>query len=263
MPPGSDLPRHKLEGFALYHNDRSLTPEMGERVGQRDTIDADIAWFGLRASGELESTNYGTLTYRVEGARVQGHEDKLTFVVEDQGRVVSERRRLKVHGWALDLGINWMPPVSGKPTFFLGYALGSGDADSGDFNNRAFQQTGLHDNDDQFHYYGELFDPELSNLHIVTAGVSWPLFGKGLFAIAYHHYRQVEASTVLRDAETSLDPTGEDKALGREWDLIFELDITSELSIEIIGSLFEPGRAFGEFAGQRAYNAYFELSYDF
>ena len=89
----------------------------------------------------------------------------------------------------------------------------------------AFRQTGLHDNEEEFSYYGEWFEPELSNLRIVTTGVSWPLFENGLLAIAHHRYWQTELATTLRDAETSPNPNGKDKSLGREWDVIVEFDI--------------------------------------
>ena len=108
-------PNHRLEGFVLYQNDFSTTPELGDTIARKDAIDTDITWLGLRASGKLSSPDYGTLAYRVEGARIVGHEHILTFTDVNQELVVSERRRQEIRGWALDLGLNWQPLIKSEP----------------------------------------------------------------------------------------------------------------------------------------------------
>ncbi len=64
-----------------------------------------------------------------------------------------------------------------KPSVTLGYALGSGDDASTSDVDESFRQTGLQDNSAKFNgvtrlkYYGEVLNPELSNLSVLTAGV--------------------------------------------------------------------------------------------
>ena len=63
----------------------------------------------------------------------------------------------------------------------------------------AFRQTGIQDNNDKFggvtsfKYYGELLEPELSNLHILTAGIGRRFGRRMSLDLIYHNYRQDEA----------------------------------------------------------------------
>lgn len=254
---------HRLDMFAFYQHDGSPTPRLGEPAAEADEVDADLAWLGLRASGALALGDYGSLNYRLDAAWVWGNEDRLGFEEEEEGLRVAEGRRRDVRGWALDLGAEWMLPVIAEPTLYLGYAIGSGDSNPADSTDRAFRQTGLQDGEDRFRIYGELFDPELSNLRIVTTGLSWPLFEDGVFALVYHRYWQVEASTELRETGIERDTDGENKALGWEWDLIFKLETDAGLSVAAVGSIFRAGRAFGTADGHHSYLAYVELTYEF
>ena len=62
------------------------------------------------------------------------------------GRVVAEEvTRHDVSGWALDVGVDWLLPLSFEPRLFAGYAYGSGDATGGG-DDRAFRQSDLHAN---------------------------------------------------------------------------------------------------------------------
>ncbi|MEZ5584029.1 MAG: alginate export family protein [Candidatus Competibacteraceae bacterium] len=197
----------QLDAFALYQRDRSDTPRLGEIANRNDEVDADLNWLGLRASGGLALENYGALSYRLDGAWVWGHERLVEFADSDGDFAeVTESRRLDVRGWALDVGGAWTLPVTAQPQLFLGYAVGSGDADPDDATDRSFRQTGLQENEDLFRYYGELFYPELSNLRIFTVGVNWPLLDDGLLSLVHHRYRQDQPAPFLRDVGIERDP---------------------------------------------------------
>ena len=77
-----------------------------------------------------------------------------------------------------------------------------------------------------FLYYGELFDPELSNLLILTAGTGINMTEESSIDIVYHYYLQHKASDELRDAGIDAEPDGESKRLGSEIDLIIGYEVT-------------------------------------
>lgn len=73
-----------------------------------------------------------------------------------------------------------------------------------------FRQTGYEDNTGIYNgvvslqYYGEIFDPELANLDILTVGSGLSLSSAASLDVVYHRYRQTEnATTVVRDLEAT------------------------------------------------------------
>ncbi len=129
-----------------------------------------------------------------------------------------------------------------EPSLTMGFALGS----------KNFRQTGLEDNNGRFNgvvkfrYYGEVLDPELSNIMIPTLGLGIIPFDETSLDIVYHYYAQVEKTDELRDADVDEDLTGEDRDLGHEVDLIFGTEIIKNLQIEFDTGVFIPGKAFPE-----------------
>ena len=251
---------HQLQIHALLQTDGSTTPNVGDTVAEDDASDADLGWLGLRVSGEWTLTDDSSLAYRIQGARLWGSEQLLEF---DDDSVVVDRQRHNVRGWALDAGIDWLLSEDNELTLSVNYAIGSGDDNLDDDQQRTFRQTGLHGNEDDYHYYGELFDPELSNLRVFSTAISWSPVDEGSFTIAYHRYRQDVASDELTDSAIERDPNGELPSLGEEWDIIFKLEMDNDISVEAIASMFRAGRAFGSDRGERAYRTYLQLEYEF
>jgi hypothetical protein len=177
----NDQETHWFEGFFLSQHDHSGASATGALVpeDQQDDSDADLSWFGLRALGSIQSARLGRLDYWMDVAGVVGDEVVLSFA--DDG-TAEARRTQEVAGWAIDVGLTWQANFPGHPALTLGYAVGSGDSESESGTDHAFRQTGLQDNSDFFggtfrlHYYGELLQPELSNLHVLTAALGFRLF---------------------------------------------------------------------------------------
>ena len=115
----------------------------------------------------------------------------------------------------------------------------------------------------RFNYYGELLQPELSNLSIFTAAIGFPLLQDSSVELIYHRYRQVAAADFLRDARIDADPNGENPDIGEEWDLVFGFEPWSDLELELIGSLFKAGDAYDSSAGKTAFNIVFQFNYRF
>lgn len=233
-----------LGGYVIVRDDRS--DEEGRPV-----------FIGLQSHGEaLED-----LTHWVELGHVRG----------DDG----ER---DIRGWGLDLGATYELDLPLSPRLSLGYAWGSGDADPVG-SDGSFRQTGLQSNEwwfgdsAEFKYYGEAFDPELSNLHVVTVGVGISPTDQFALDLVYHYYRQDTLAGELRDAAFTLEPNQDparlSKDLGHEIDLIARFDPLPNLELAIALGTFLPGRAFrvedeaGFRSADPAFLARFEVDYLF
>jgi hypothetical protein len=259
---------HWLDAFFLYHNDRSSQHFVGQRVSARreDPSDAEMFWLGARVSGELDLKRFGELEYLLDGAWVRGRDIEVEY--EDNMRV-SSRIRQKVNGWALNAALSWETKLLGEPTLTLGYAIGSGDRTSKRGEDRGFRQTGIHSNEGRFngvnyfHYYGELLQPELSNLQIWTVALGFPFWRSSSVEFVYHLYRQVHPAPFLRDARVDADPTGKKRGIGQEWDVVLGLQEWKRVEIELIGSLFRAGRAYGPLSGKNAFGLFFEIDFNF
>jgi hypothetical protein len=133
----------ELEGYAIVRDDRD--------ADRRRPL-----FLGLRSRGEpVEDLDYWL---------------ELAFVTGRDGPN-------RIRGWGVDLGVTYEFQVASKPAVTLGVAFGSGDRNPDDGHDGNFRQTGLHDNQGDFggaatfKYYGQVLDPELSNLAIFTVGI--------------------------------------------------------------------------------------------
>jgi alginate production protein len=147
-----------IDNYTLYG-----TYELGEHVTigaygiLRDPGGRDRPVFlGLQSFGTLGER----LSYWLDAAHVRGQEDG------------SDLR-----GYGFDVLGSYRLNAPLSPHVILGYAFGSGDSDPDDDRDGAFRQTGLQGNETEvggltpFSYYGEAFDPELSNMSIFTFGL--------------------------------------------------------------------------------------------
>lgn len=160
-----------------------------------------------------------------------------------------ERNGQDLDAYGLDVGTTWTPAFLGPLSFTVGYAFGSGDADPSG-TDHGYRQTGLQDNNDKFdgvtsfRYYGELFDPELANLSIVTAGIGARVAEKTSLDLVFHRYRQDEPLADLVDTGIDANPTGADGYLGTELDLIFGTRRFEDWDLELVAGWFRPGDGF-------------------
>lgn len=227
-----------VSGYVLHRNGRERESE-------------DLTFFGVQSTGELA----GDVDYRLNAAYVTGD--------ATEGDVSND-----VRGFGVDLSATYAPELIWEPSATLGFAFGSGDDDPGDGVDHGFRQTGLQENDagfngvTRFKYYGEAFDPELSNMAIVTLGGGFkPSEGSSL-DLVYHHYWQDHASPDLRDSNLRSAPDGRHRELGHEVDLVVGYLDDEAISVALFLGAFFPGRAFGE-DDDNAYFASVEIQYEF
>ncbi|GJM15575.1 MAG: hypothetical protein DHS20C13_09020 [Thermodesulfobacteriota bacterium] len=177
-------------------------------------------FLGVHSDGEVS----GNLDYWLELAYVTG---------EDGSNNIS--------GFGFDVGSTYALDVRFEPSLTLGYAFGT----------REFRQTGLQGNEGDFNgvvdflYYGEFFEPDLSNMSILTTGTGINPTEESSIDLVYHYYFQTDASDELRDSNLDVDPDGINKSLGSEIDLILGYEQKEEkLAIALSLGVFFPGNAF-------------------
>jgi alginate production protein len=224
----------ELEGYVIVRDDQA--PGGGRP-----------AFLGLRSRGEPVAD----LDYWFDLAFVAGREGSS-----------------QLRGWAVDLGVTYELQVGPRPSLTLGVAFGSGDRHPDDGHDGNFRQTGLQENEGDFggtasfRYYGEVLDPELSNLAILTAGVGIRPTETFSVDLVYHYYLQHRASSTLRSAAIDAEPSGRSRQLGHGLDLIVGLvEILDRIDVKAILGYFFPGRAFP--GGDGSWIAAAELQFRF
>jgi alginate production protein len=182
-------------------------------------------WFGVRSRGRLA----GGLQHWTELSLLRG----------DLGGVSRD-------AWATDLGVRLRLERRTRLSVTAGWAAGSG----GDDESGRFRQTGLHDNNDKFggassfRYYGELLDPELSNLEVATAGAGLRPLASSSIDVVFHRYAQRRPIARLEDSNLDSRPNGVSTDIGEEWDLVLAFEEIPWMDVEYVFAVFVPGEAF-------------------
>jgi alginate production protein len=224
--------REKVDNFVL-HAEYEVTSDWdiaGYVLKQDDRRPSNVSplFFGIQSEGKIGS-NFGHW---------------FEFSLQ---RGTSGTRKLRAT--ALDIGAIYYLPADIKPAIFAGYARGSGGGNAA--TDRSFRQTGLQDNEDRItglgnvKYYGELLDPDLSNIEIFTAGVGIRPSASSSLEIVAHKYRQAKLDDDdIRGSPISPDLNGNSKDIGTEVDAIMAVRLGGGLGMEAKLGWFKPGKAF-------------------
>lgn len=230
-PRGKDETQYQFLTLRWKHASKSELSAYVIDIQDRSSRDDSPFYVGARAIGRYEKS----FRYWVDYAYLDG---------------VNGRGEIEAHGGDVGAGYQFRDfPL--RPYAYASYAFGTGDGKASGRSDRTFRQTGLNDNTDRtfgvvsFQYYGELLQPELSNLHIFTVGIGVQPLKWVSADLVYHRYRQQRATSFLRDSDLRESPNGLDPDIGEEIDLIIGFDkILGHMDIEIDLGYFEPGRAF-------------------
>jgi len=251
-----------VELFVLFESDQSGHAPVGATVRseREDETDARLLWLGPRVLGALVSESHWILGYWVDGGWVQGEERTIEHGDPDRsGRLpIDGTVRRDVSGWAVDVGLLTIAAVPFEPRVSITYAVGSGDSGNGR-RDHAYRQSDLQANETsfggvrRFPHYGRLLDPELSNLTVATAAAGISLFRASSLTVAYHYYRLVQPADSLRDSniDTAFDSRHRD--VGHAVDLELAIEEGDRFEIELSGSVFRAGTAFGPRSGDWAF----------
>jgi hypothetical protein len=249
--------------YYLEQADSSPSYSLGESVDidRIDETDADLTWSGISYMADFTGDSLGELQIELHYVQVSGHETVYQFDDPVHGRAeVDGIDRQQVSGNARSYRLQWTPSAIDDWSFIVGAARGSGDGNGDDGQDGAFRQTGLQGDSEVF---GELYQPELSNMLVRAYGVVWNARPNLEFALIGYDYEQVEASENVRDVSIELDTNGIDRDLGRELDLVVTIDALDGLELILIAAEFEAGAAYGSREGERAHYVSIELDYSF
>jgi len=164
-------------------------------------------------------------------------------------RQSGRRERNSIKAWAFDAGGTWFVAEDERLYLTASLAFASGD-DPATQQREDFRQTGLQDNNGKlggitsFKYYGELSNPELSNLWVSTLGIGSRLTPDLSIDLVGHSYQLHRRATEIADADWDADLTGSSNFLGWEVDAILGLRHQDRWSLEGVVGYFAPGAAF-------------------
>ncbi|MFT5732450.1 MAG: hypothetical protein ACJAZN_001805 [Planctomycetota bacterium] len=241
----------RLELFAasVIHGgdpDDEDSETFGAILSTETSADWSVGAYAIRRDSELEGPRRAThLGIRGLGEFIDDHESwaELSFLSGSDGGN-------DLTGWAFDVGDVWSLPWADRWYLVAGLAFGSGDRGTFDGRDSTFRQTGLHDNNAKFggvtsfRYYGELLQPELANMRISTLGVGRRFGRRESIDLVFHKYDQDFAQPFLVDADIREDPSGLDRDLGWEVDLVFGSRSLERANFELVMGRFDPGGAF-------------------
>jgi alginate production protein len=247
--------RHAIELFWLNQRDASSRPALGSvAIDENATDPSDLSarWIGLRASGEFRPETGLRLAYWADLARVRGRESLTDYSEQANGSFLAgSTGSRQLRGHALDVGAVLAFPVTLRPSIGAAFARGSGGERSAVLDAN-FRQTGLQENKariggvKRLRRYGELVDPQLSNLEVRTLAAGVRLLENSSLELIGHRYRQRVASSVLVGSRLSADPAGDSTDIGREVDVFLAMREWKHLELTLRWSRFTPGSAFAD-----------------
>jgi hypothetical protein len=158
-----------------------------------------------------------------------------------------ESRTERLGGWAADSGIAVRLPVSGTPALNVSYAVASGDRPDTEGEDGRFRQSGLEDNRTRLHglkrfaRYGEVLDPELSNLSVLSFGAGVKPFSRTSVDVMYHRFQQRERRRSLPSNRLDATGNGTSLDLGRELDVVLSVQEVRRMDFSVVVGVFWPG----------------------
>lgn len=205
-------------------------------------VDEEMIHYGGSARGEFSDS----LTYWGDFAWLRGRDD------DDH-----------LSGFGFDLGMTWHPDMALQPGLTLAYAMGSG-GDDGD----RFRQSGLQGNEarfggvEDFLYYGEALDPDLSNIRILTAGFGIrPTENSSIDLVAHRYWQDVATDGRLPGAAMRAEANGDSRDIGTGIDLILGYREIEDVTLGLRLGWFRPGDAFDR--NRTMFSIQAGLDYDF
>ncbi len=262
----------ELDGVRAQYRHRRYSFDI--LAARQDSFDNDL--FNSRARGDVNvyaaraGYDFGprewAVYYLAEDDQSGDRESPIFIGLQSQGRITHKRwvywtelaaqrgrdsaRRLR--GYGFDLGSTYVFKLPWQPALTVSYAQGSGDGNGRDNEDQRFRQTRFANNADRysgvtnFRYYGEVLDPELSNIQLLTVGIGIrPSLKKTSIDLIAHDARQHRLAETVRTG-LDIEANGHGRRLGHELDLVVGYRGLRDVSLELITGVFRPGAAFAE-----------------
>jgi hypothetical protein len=249
--------------YYLDQDDNSDSHNAGDFVDfdKRDEADGDLSWSGVSYLGEFDFDKVGEIKVELHYSRVSGDETFYEFGDPEGGKVeVEERGSARVSAEAESYLLSWTPAQLENWSFIVGRARGEGDSNPDDGRDESYRQNDLQGDSDVF---GELYQPEISNMVVQVFGIEWEAYEGVEIALMHYDYEQDKRSDEIRDVTIEVDPTGLSSDLGKEIDLIVTIEAYDRLELVLIAAQFEAGKAYGVNDGETSNFISIELEYEF
>jgi hypothetical protein len=254
---------HSLNFYYLDQHDNSNSHNVGdiEDFDESDEADGDLTWRGVSYLGEFDFDRVGEIEIELHYSRVSGDETFYEFGDPEGGKVeVEEKGSARVSAEAHSYLLSWTPAQLEDWSFIVGGARGEGDSNPDDGRDESYRQNDLQGDSDVF---GELYQPEISNLVVQAFGIEWEAYEGVEIALMHYDYEQDERSDEIADVTIEADPTGLSSDLGKEIDLIVTIEAYDSLELVFIAAQFEAGKAYGNNDGETSNFISFEIEYEF
>jgi hypothetical protein len=252
-----------LNFYYLDQEDNSDSHNVGdiEDFDQRDEADGDLTWTGVSYLGEFDFDKLGEIEVELHYAKVSGHETFYEFGDPEGGKVeVEDKGKARVSAEAESYLLSWTPARLESWSFIVGRARGEGDSNLDDGRDESYRQNSLQGDSEVF---GELYQPEISNLVVQAFGIEWEAYEGVEIALMHYDYEQDKRSDEIGDVTIEVDPTGLSSDLGREIDLIVTIEAYDRLELILIAAQFEAGKAYGDYDGETSNFLSVEFAYEF
>ncbi len=157
-----------------------------------------------------------------------------------------------IRAFGFDLGAVYVFDVTWEPAIALAYTFASGDRGNDPTN----PSEKMFDPMFNYNYYGYAFSPRLSNIGIFNAQLSVLPSDAWTLVLDFYYYAQHQSRSMVMgnpdmdNGGVSAMTNGNDKDLGMELDVILEYDYTEDVSAQLVGAWFKPGKAY-EVPGNR------------
>ncbi|MEW8498195.1 MAG: alginate export family protein [Candidatus Thiodiazotropha taylori] len=252
-----------LNFYYLKQKDNSSAYRVGdlEKYSRIDEEDADLTWKGISYVADLELQLIGEIDLELHYTEVSGRstlydsDDPVAGIAE-----ISETEQELIEGSSRGYFLRWTPYFYDQLSLVIAGARGSGDANLDDQTNRSSRQTGLQGDTES---YGELFQPELSNLRINMFGLQWRFAEDMSVDLMHFDYKQEVPTEEIRQASIEADPSGTSRDLGRELDLILSIEREETLELFFTYAKFKPGRAYADYPAKNIDYVGFDFVYKF
>ena len=252
-----------LNFYYLHQEDNSDSHNVGdlEDFDESDEADGDLSWSGISYLGEFDFDRVGEIEIELHYSRVSGDETFYEFGDPDGGKVeVEEKGSARVSAEAQSYLLSWTPAQLEDWSFIVGGARGEGDSNPDDGRDESYRQNDLQGDSDVF---GELYQPEISNMVVQAFGIEWEAYEGVEIALMHYDYEQDKRSDEIGDVTIEVDPTGLSSDLGKEIDLIVTIEAYDSLELVLIAAQFEAGRAYGSNQGETSNFISVEIEYEF
>ncbi|QCI27763.1 alginate export family protein [Caminibacter pacificus] len=195
------------------------------------------------------------------GVDLNGFEKNLFYwlnVGYSGGKINKYTKTNRSDGYGFDIGFR--APYSQKLSYAASYAFGSGShyftqpyiaTNNSDYLNKSFS----------FRYYGNVLNPVLENLHIISLYGIYDFNPKAALIASLHNYRQDVKKKVQFNTKYFYPTNGKSKDIGNEIDLVYQYNTTKKQKLKIGAGYFLGGDAFNYLSEKNAYRIFVNYRY--